>query len=45
MSWGAMLDGGFVAHARASTIQQEKGVRTLAVCSQLSVFGGGMERL
>ena len=43
---GAILDEGFVAEARAETMQQEREeVRSFAVCSQLSPFGGGMERL
>ena len=28
---GAMLDGGFIAQAKASTVQQERDVRSLAV--------------
>ena len=42
---GAMLDEGFVAQARASTIQPERerrGVRSLRLCSQLSLFGRGI---
>ena len=43
---GAMLDEGFVAEARANTVQQEereKSVCSLAVRSQLSVLGGRMD--
>ena len=39
----AMLDGGYVAEARAKTMQQ--GRESFAVRSQLSLLGGGMERL
>ena len=42
----AMLDEGFMAETRAKTVQQERerrSVRSLEVCSQLSLFGGGME--
>ena len=43
---GAMLDEGFMAEARAKTMQQEReGVCSSEVRSQLSLFGGGMERL
>ena len=38
---GSMLDEGFMAQTRAKTVQQG----SLAVCSQLSLLGGGMERL
>ena len=43
----AMLDEGFMAEARAETIQQEseEGVHSLAVCRQLPLPGRGMERL
>ena len=41
---GATLDEGFMAEAR--TVQQERrSVRSLAVCSQRSLFGGRMERI
>ena len=45
---GAILDEGFIAEVRAKTVQQERersSVRSLAVCSQLSLFGGRMEGL
>ena len=43
---GAMLDEGFMAQARAKTVQQEREeVKSFAICSQLSLSGGGMERL
>ena len=44
---GARLDGGDMAQMRAATIQQEKGRGSCSftVCSQLSLSGGGMERL
>ena len=43
---GAMLDEGFMAEVRAVAIKQERGsVRSLATCSQLPLFSGGMERL
>ena len=43
---GAMLDEGFMAEARAKTLQQERGcVRSLAICGQLPLLGGGNERL
>ena len=43
----AMLDEGFMAEARASTMRQEKrgGACGIAVCGQLPLFGGTMERL
>ena len=45
---GAMLDEGFMAEARAETMKQEREKRVVcssAVRSQLSLFGGRMERL
>ena len=43
---GAMLDEGFMAEARAKTVQQDRrSVRSLAACSQLSLFSGRMEGL
>ena len=43
---GAMLDEGFMAEVRAKTVQQERrSVRSFAVCSQLSLFGGRIEGL
>ena len=44
---GGMSGGGFMAQARASTIQQEgeENERSLAVCSQFSLFGGRLEIL
>ena len=41
----AMLDEGFLAEARAKTMQQERGTCRSAVCSQLSLFGGRVEGL
>ena len=41
-----MLDEGFMAEARAKTVQQERrSVRSVAACSQLSLFSGRMEGL
>ena len=40
---GAMLDEGFMAQTRAKT--HEKMCTNLAACNQLSLLGGGMERL
>ena len=46
---GAMLDEGFMAQTRAKkkTVQQEREEvsHSRAVCSQLSLLSGGMERL
>ena len=43
---GATLDEGFVAEVRAVTMKQERGRGcSLAMCSQLPLFSGGMERL
>ena len=44
---GAMLDEGFMVEARAKTAQQEREevYASFAVRSQLSLFGGRMERL
>ena len=44
---GAMLDEGFMAEARAKTVQQEREevYAAFAVCSQLSLFAGRMEGL
>ena len=45
---GAMLDEGSMAETRAKTVQQERERRSvcgLAVCRQLSLSGGEMERL
>ena len=47
---GAMLDEGFMAETRAKTVHQERererrSVCSFTVCSQLSLLGGGMERL
>ena len=39
---GAMLDEGFMADSAAT---ERRSVRSLAVRSQLSLLGGGMERL
>ena len=43
----AMLDEGFMAETRAKTVQQERegDVRGFAARSQISLFGGRMERL
>ena len=46
---GVILDEGFMAETRAKTVEQERererrSVRSLAESSQLSLFGGGMER-
>ena len=41
----AVLHEGFVVGARAKPVQQERSVRSLAVRSQLSLLGGGMERM
>ena len=41
-----MLDEGLMTEVRAVTMMQERGsVRSSATCSQLPLFGGGMERL
>ena len=40
-----MLDEGFMAEARNYAAGARRGVRSLAVCSQLSLLGRGMERL
>ena len=49
---GTMLDEGFMAEARAKTVQQERERErerssgcSFAVCSQLSLLDGGMGRL
>ena len=43
---GTMFDEGMMAQTRAKTVQRaRRGVRTLAVCSQLSLLAEGMERL
>ena len=45
---GAMWDAESTVQARASTIERERerdGVCRLTVCGQLSLFGGGTERL
>ena len=44
---GAMLDEGYMAGSKGkdSSAREGGGVRSAAVCSQLSVSGGGMERL
>ena len=43
---GAMLDEGFMAAARAKTVQQERrSACSHAVRSHLSLFGGRMDRL
>ena len=43
---GATLDEGFMAQTRSKTVQQEREVvPSLAVCSQLTLLGGGLERL
>ena len=45
---GAMLDEGFMSETRAKKVRQERerrGVCSLAVCSQLSLFGGRLESL
>ena len=44
---GTVLDEGFMAKTRAKTVQQEqeKVVRSLAVCGQFSLSGRGLERL
>ena len=45
---GAMLDEGFMAEARAETVKKERervGVCSFAICGQLLLFSGGMERL
>ena len=42
----AMWDEGVMAQARAKTVHQERrSVRSCVVCSQLSLFNEGMERL
>ena len=41
---GAMLDEGFMAEARAKTVQQERK-EVYAARIQLSLLGGGLERL
>ena len=42
-----MFGEGFVAQATSEncSAREIRGVRSLAVCRQLSLFGGGMERL
>ena len=43
---GALLDEGFMAEARAETMQQERGgVRSSAVCDQLPLLSRRMEGL
>ena len=43
---GAMMDEGFLEEARAETVKQERGgVCGFAVCGELPLFSGGMERL
>ena len=46
---GAMLDEGFMAETTAKTVQEERETErsacSFAVCGQLSLLGGGMERL
>ena len=43
---GAMMDWGYMAEVRAKKVQQERrGICSLAVRSQFSLLGGGMEGL
>ena len=44
---GAMMDGGVMVQVRAITIQQEREevYAAVAIRSQFSLSGGGMERL
>ena len=43
---GAIMDEGFMAEVTAVTVKQDRGsVRSLAICSQLPLLSGGMERL
>ena len=44
---GAMLDEGFYggSESKDNAARKRRGVRSLAVCSQLSLSRGGMERL